>query len=868
MSPRPSKGPSTRAHPGLLEREEALGALTDCRQEGGRVVLVAGEAGIGKTALVTAFAADVDGGVLRGGCDALRTPRPLGPLRDIARAAGGELARVMAAESARYDRFSAFLDVLAAGRTVVVEDAHWADEATLDLLVFAGRRIGGTTGLLVITYRDDELGPDHPLRGMLGSLAAERSAHRIRLRPLSAEAVAGLAGPHGMDPGEVHLRTGGNPFFVSEVLAEPGPAVPATVRDAVLARVAGLDEDARAVLDAVAVVPDRAELFLFDGLDIPGGGDARTAIDTCVRSGVLVGEGTRVRFRHELARLTVEQAVPPARRAALHARVLLRLAARSESDPARLAYHADEAGDGPAVLAHSRIAAERATAAGAYRQAADHYARALRFAPGPSGEVDDHVLRERAELLERHAIACANIDQDAGAMESSGAALDLWRRLGETDREASLMAVRSSYLWRSGRTEDAHASVRAALAMLDPDRPGRPLARAYTWSASLFMLARDIPRAIELGTKAVELAGRLGDAPLLSHALNAVGSAQFFAEPELAEGTLLRSLEVARRAGDDVAAALTMANLGSGAGEIRRYDIAERWLRECAAWCEQRDLDSHHGYVQAWLARVYFERGRWAAAAELLAAMPPVRMPQIRIVALTALGRLGVRRGEAGAAEALDEAWELSVTTKDLQRLWPVAAGRAEAAYLAGRTADIPALVSATHEHALRLEHRWAIDELGYWLHQAGADGPEGDSPYALEAGGDWRGAAEAWERLDCPYEAALARSVSTDVTEVLAAFDRLRRLGAQPATELVARRLRALGVDKRPRRATVANPAGLTARELDVLALLREGLRNADIASRLHIADKTVDHHVSAILGKLGVRTRQEAARWGDSQK
>src|SRR4051794_37694936 len=201
MSPRPSQGPSTRAHPGLLEREEALAALTGCRQEGGRVVLVAGEAGIGKTALVTAFAADVDGGVLRGGCDALRTPRPLGPLRDIARAAGGEFARVMAAESARYDRFSAFLDVLAAGRTVVVEDVHWADEATLDLLVFAGRRVGATPGLLIVTYRDDEMSPGHPLRSMLGSLAGESSARRIRLRPLSAGAVARLARACDRDPG-------------------------------------------------------------------------------------------------------------------------------------------------------------------------------------------------------------------------------------------------------------------------------------------------------------------------------------------------------------------------------------------------------------------------------------------------------------------------------------------------------------------------------------------------------------------------------------------------------------------------------------------------------------------------------------------
>jgi DNA-binding CsgD family transcriptional regulator len=176
-----------------------------------------------------------------------------------------------------------------------------------------------------------------------------------------------------------------------------------------------------------------------------------------------------------------------------------------------------------------------------------------------------------------------------------------------------------------------------------------------------------------------------------------------------------------------------------------------------------------------------------------------------------------------------------------------------------------PALVTRTHEHAVRLGHRWATGELGYWLHQAGIGGVAGDTPYALEATGDWAGAAAAWERLDCPYEAAVARAASPDVAEVLAALDRLQRLSARPAAELVTRRLRGLGVDKRPRRATVSHPAGLTSRELEVLALLREGLRNADIAARLHIADKTAGHHVSAILAKLGVRSREEAARWTD---
>ncbi len=835
---------------GLLEREEALAALAECHGEGGRVVLVAGEAGIGKTALVAEFAERVDGGMLRGGCDALRTPRPLGPVRDIARAAGGELARVMVAESARYDRFGAFLDVLAEGRAVVIEDAHWADEATLDLLVFAGRRVAGTPGLLVITYRDDEIGPDHPLLGVLGSLAGAH-ARRITLRPLSRKAVARLAGPYGMDPRELHARTEGNPFFVSEVLGEPGPTVPATVRDAVLARAARLEPAAREALDAAAVVPDRAELYLFGDLD---------GVDACVRAGMLVGEpqGTRVRFRHELARLAVEQVISPSRRVALHAAVLERLAARPESDPARLAHHAEEAGDGPSVLVHAPVAAERAAAAGAARQAADHYARALRFADG----LPPHDL---AELLESHESACATADVNAAAMESSRRALEMWQALGETDRAASALARRSNYLWRSGRTEAAYDSLEEALALLDPDEPGQAFAVVLTWQAYLRMFESDLAGAVEVGTRAIALAERIGDRSLLSCALNAVGTAEWLAAPSGPETTLLRSLEVAREAGDDASAASAMANLGAAGGEVRRYEMAEYWLRECVAWCERRDLDGYHQYALAWLGRVLFERGRWAEAADLLGSAPPIRTAISRIVMLTVRGRIGVRRGDPDGAALLDEAWELAVPTRNLQRLWPVAAGRAEAAYLEGRIEEIPSLVTDAYALAVRFGQRWAIAELGYWLHRAGGAAPAGDTPYALEAAGDWRGAARAWELLGCPYEEAVARAASPDAADVLAALERLQRLGAHPAAELVARDLRKLGVDRRPRRATLAHPAGLTARERDVLALLRDGLRNADIATRLHITEKTAGHHVSAILAKLGVRTRQEAARWKD---
>src|SRR5512132_1491920 len=372
----------------LLERAWLLEELDGVLATGGRVVLVAGEAGIGKSALVRRFTErrSADARFLLGACDPLLTPRALGPLHDIARQTDGRLAELLASGGPREAVFAAFLDQLAQPsrrQVVVVEDAHWADEATLDLLVFLGRRMERTRALLLVTYRDDELGGDHPLRAVVGRLAPETVRH-LRLPPLSEAAVAELARRAGRPAAGLRALTGGNPLLVTEVLAA-GDGVPLTVRELVLARFGGLPADAQEVVRLVAVVPTRAELWLVEEAARP----APSAVEVGVSAGLLVVGEEAVGFRHELLRQAVEGSLSALGRRELNRRVLEVLARSTgrQVDVARLVHHAREAGDTEAVLRYAPEAARQAAAVAAHREAVGHYRAVLAHAdwgPAPS----------------------------------------------------------------------------------------------------------------------------------------------------------------------------------------------------------------------------------------------------------------------------------------------------------------------------------------------------------------------------------------------------------------------------------------------------------------------------------------------------
>jgi DNA-binding CsgD family transcriptional regulator/tetratricopeptide (TPR) repeat protein len=849
----------------LLERDEPLSALSQAlalARDRGRLVAISGEAGIGKSSLLEAFARRerANAEFLWGGCDALQTPSPLGPLVDMAAQVGGDTAERLVASVPRHDLFAAFVDDLTR-RTrpavVIFEDVHWADEATLDLLKYVGRRIDRTRALLVITWRDDEVDLDHAIHRLLGDWRPDTTL-RIQLRSLSVDAVAQLAA--GTRDGQtLHALTCGNPFFVTEVLsAADDGQVPITVRDAVLARRASLGVDARAVLDFVSIVPSRAELRLLDVALQP----AAAAIEQCIAAGLLKSDPHAVTFRHELARLAVASALPAPRAHACHRRVLDALVTHFDRSAvlARIVHHAVACDAVEVIVEYAPAAARQASRLGAHRQAVQHYRLAL--------EHGDRLADDtRASLLESYAYEHYVTGDVATARTQQREALALWKRLGIGLAIGRSVRWLSRYAWFDGDREEAEACAVEAIDVMRTVPDNEELARAYSNRSQLDMLGGNPEGAVRWGMQAIAIARGIGSTDILSHALNNVGTARWGGGDPAGIAQVEESLELALADDHHEHAARAFCNLVSRHVGDRHYSTGRHWLERGMAYSGERDLDAWLLYMQAWRSRLHAEIGLWPeACADAEAVLAAPRSATVsRVAALAALGRVHARRGDADAMTILDQALELARPTRESQRLIPILTARAELAWLSGHLEDIEpgvreGLDALSVEDSLRDRER-----LIYWLWKAGGatlEGLDGDGPYEMLMRGEWRRAADYWTAVGCPYEQAEAL-MQGDALAARRALEIFQTLGAAPAARLTGQRLRQLGAGRLPRGrrpSTRAHPAGLTTRESEILEMLARGLLNPQIAGELFVSRKTVEHHVSSILGKLQVSSREEA--------
>ncbi len=859
----------------LIERDNELAVLVGLTRKvrGGRghIALVSGEAGIGKTTLLTAVreSAGSDLQWAFGACDALFTPRPLGPIEDMTDILGSEIASLLKAGSEPQDLYPAILRALQNAdtpRVLVWEDLHWADHATLDLLKFLGRRIALLNTLVVATFRADEVGPDHPLSGVLGDLQAN-ALTRIDLKPLSRAAVEGLASSAGLPGAWLFEATAGNPFFVREMLAARAnteDGVPASVRDAVAARHSRLSPSMRGFLELISVIPVAISQNVARALSPP---PHDGLIDDAVARGILVlSDRGDLRFRHELARLATLDRIPATQRRQNHACVFRVL---SDLDSAamleQMVHDAAGAFDAQAVLRVAPAAADRAARAGAHREAASHLATALRF-------VDDAEPELAATLNERWAYEsglAARIDD--AVLEARRHAITLWRALGRDDKVGENLRWLSRLHWYRGEAAEATRLADQAIRVLEGMPPSPEQGMAYSLRSQLHMLNDKMDDAVVWGNRALEIERQFPAPALKAHALNNVGTAMVLRGRTEGRRLLEESLEISLANGLHEHAARAYTNLSEFAVEFREFDLAERTLSAGLAFDSAHDLDAWTYYLSGRLAKLRLDQGRFQEAERIARSVLErekltllMRLPALKVLATARL-----RMGEPDAHDLIGRAWTGAVATDELQHVVPARLIHIEAGWLNEAPGEAMPHLEALMQLSSADRHPWNNGERAVWARRFGSDEAGAipndlPAPFMHELAGNLDDAAAAWDLLGMSYQASLVRLQTENEAALARAIRDLDALGARAAVAKARRIASQLGLTRsmpRPRRgaykAARAHPFGLTRREQDVLALIIKGQSNREIADGLGMATRTAEHHVSAVLAKLNASNR-----------
>jgi len=847
----------------LLEREEELellhSLLEDLPHSGGKVVLIRGEAGIGKSSLVRGFLSSIGDSarVHLGFCDDLQTPRPFGPLWDMARE-DAPLRQALEAGD-RHVAMQAFLELCtgsAQPAVIVLEDTHWSDEATLDAIKYVGRRFAHANALMLLTYRNEEVDFEHPLRTVLGALPSE-SVTRIELSGLSRVGVARILSNSGLDADRVLEATKGNPFYVTEMALSVGDEVPSSVRDSVMARVGRLSSMARATLLQLSVIPERTNRRELESLF----GDIEAGISEGEHHGLLEVDGETVGFRHELIRRAIEASLTTSEGVRIHKKVLDVLP--DGTDPARLVHHAVGAGDIDRLVELAPIAARRAAEVASHREASAHYRAIQPYMDRLSDREKARILTEWGEIE----YFLANPE----AVDLLDRAIDLHRGHSSERELAGALALAVAVNETHARTTAAEAYAVEAIRVLEPGGESRELAEAFARYADLLIHQGEGRRADEMVERAIEMGEATGSEVAVIQAQIVKGLLEYVrGDPggrDLIEEARRRA-EVGMHRYVEVTALRSLAYTGQEQDDVLlQQDVAQR-ARAVAIRYELSFLEVEANAVYA---DALVRQGRWDEADDLVTEnLGSHANADVHLLRLQ--GLLRMRRGRPGARESLRAAWQIAEQSNEIDYLLHVAVALAEESWLDGTmTKDRAEMCRELVGRGLTQEFPWPSGALATWLWMLGelGEAPKGlPRPHAQAIAGEWMHAAAHWAEKGMPYEEAVTLTRG-DREARFRSLEILDSLGADAVASKVRKDLRDEGVAV-PRgkgRATRENAAGLTARQAEVLQLLGEGLSNPEIADRLFLSRRTVENHVSAVLIKLDASTREEAVRSAGSQ-
>ncbi|MGD8166009.1 ATP-binding protein [Herbiconiux sp. P16] len=929
-------------HGSLVGRDDlvdlALERWQSALQGNGRLLLFAGEAGIGKSRLVREFADRVgDSGRFFGASIWPKDAQVGGAvLLDLA----DDLARH--GDQAHADRLNALLlgsrddrdalarrvllrdltevvlEVLHEAPTVLrFEDLHWADEISLDVLARLAPALLTTPGLVIATYRTDEVYAGSPLAEWRGRLLAQRLAEEVRIPRFdpvgTGEFVAALTGtvPSSELVALLHSRSDGIPLYIEELLvAGVGDRVPDTLADAVRARADALDPSTHDVLSAAAIVGCRFDLVLLTDLVDDDDQVVDRAMKALLDRHFIVETEAGFEFRHALVRDVVHDDLPPIRRRSLHEEVAKAAIVRHARD----AYISEqyELARLPELAHPFALRAARLTArVSAHRESAKLYARALRTAPdaqdGPGGGEGDAVADDRATIHAEFARELAAVDDIEAAAQHFAVAVELFREHGDQVSAARLVPHLIATRHLLGDTREARcAVVQEALDDLDALPDGGPLAlRAELLGAlaAAHMLDRRLDTGLAFGEEAQALARIACDDPLCIDIDSTLGAILVFAgRGDEGWALLERAVADGAAAGFEAQTARAYRMAGSSASVLVEYDLAERMLTDGIRYAATTENWNDHHYLTAHLAHVRWAQGRWSEAETLARhALAEGGGITTRSTALTVLGYLALGRDEPGEAELLlTEALEIGERMGELQRLSPALWGLTELALSRGDVATAIVLSERAYESSA------LVDDAAYlfpfvvtgvrarlgaqgssaardWLErcrvlldlrripgtlpalqhaealvQLGEGRTDAVRSSLARASAEWDAHDRFWEGTQVIVDEARCASRSRRPAQSSAFLADARRRAEGAGASLLLR------LATQAERRDEENSAGpLTAREFEVARLVAAGSTNREIGTALTISPKTASVHVEHILAKLGATRRAEIASW-----